>query len=368
MTVTTFPFDPLLDLAPYTGQRQATFRFQLFDFITGKVIRDLHPFKETSPTLSHDTSRVIMRQITNLFFDREDTAALSTISNRLRLQMIFPGRTPYEMGIYQFIDQTRLKSTGGLESAATMVDSMFIVDQQIEQAYQAGTFAADGSLIAFRQVDQAIADVLTGVPVAFTTEPSPFYSIGAWSAGSGRGSIVNDLAVDGDYFAPWFSNENNIMRFVRSFDPGTRIPDFDYDTNHVIYRDTISFTDDLLSAPNRFVVISSGNVSGNNSTPVVGSYDVPASAPHSIANRGFVIPNVIDWQVDTVEQANSIAANLGQRQTIFERVSFSTAPDPRHDSYNVFRLEGSNWLEIAWSLPLLEGSEMTHVGRKAYNE
>jgi hypothetical protein len=79
-----------------------------------------------------------------------------------------------------------------------------------------------------------------------------------------------------------------------------------------------------------------------------------------------VIPEVVDWQVDTVEQANAIAFNLGQRQTVFERVQFDTIPDPRHDSYDVFRLDGSNWLEIAWSLPLLEGSSMSHVGRKVY--
>lgn len=365
-TATTFPYDPLLDLASYIGQRQASFTFLLYDFVTGQILRELKPYRDATPVLSHDTSRGIMRQVSNLFFNSEDTAALNTISNRLKIQMVFPGRDPYDLGTYQFIDQTRIRSTGGLESAATMVDSMFVVDQQIPQTFQAGTYSSDGTVVSFRQVSAAIADALIGVPVTFTAEPSPFYTIGVWSAGTARGSLINDLAVDGDYFAPWFDN-TNIMRFIRSFDPSTKIPDFDYDTNHVIYRDSISFTDDLLTAPNQFIVISNGNVSGGNSVPIVGTYNVPASAPHSITNRGFVVPSVIDWQVDTVAQANAIAFNLGQQQTVFERVTFTTAPDPRHDSYNVFRFEGVNWLEIAWSLPLIEGSEMTHVGRKTYS-
>lgn len=366
MTVkTTFDYDPLLDLAPYQSQRQATFRFLLYDFVTGQILRELKPYRDATPTLSHDTSRVIMRQISNLFFDKEDTAALNTVGNRMKLQMLFPGREAYDLGTYMFVDQLRAKSTAGLESTATMVDSMFIVDQQLEKSYQAGTFNSDGSLVSFRQIDQAIADVLLTVPVNYTAEPSAFYTIGVWNAGTNRGSVLNDLSVDGDYFAPWFDHKN-VMRFIRSFDPSTKIPDFDYDGNKVVNRDSISFTDDLLNAYNRFIVISNGNVSGNNAVPVVGTYDVPSSAPHSILNRGFVLPSVVDWQVDTADQAEAIAFNLGQRQTIFERVAFTTIPDPRHDSYNVFRFEGVNWLEISWTLPLIEGGEMQHVGRKAY--
>lgn len=365
MTLTSFAPDTLLDMPAYRGQRQATFRFLLYDFLTGQIIRELHPYKESTPTLSHDTSRVIMRQLSGVFFNAADTAALNTVRNRVKVQMIFPGRAPYDLGTYLFADQLRAQSTGGLESTAPLVDSMFVVDQQITSSYSAGTYAADGTIIQFRQVEQAIGEVLQGRPVTYTTEPSPFYSIGTWAAGTAAGSILNDLAVDGDYFAPWFDN-TDVMRFVRAFDPATRVPDFDYDTNHVIDRGSIVLSDDLLSAPNQFVVISNGSVSGNNAVPIVGIYNVPASAPHSFANRGFIVPQIIDWQVDTAIQANAIASNIGQRQTLFQQATFTTIPDPRHDSYNIFRLNGENWLEISWSLPLKDGSEMTHVGRKAY--
>jgi hypothetical protein len=126
-------------------------------------------------------------------------------------------------------------------------------------------------------------------------------------------------------------------------------------------------TNDLLDAPNRFIVISNGAVSASAAAiPIVGRYDIPSSAPHSIANRGFVIPSVEERQLDTQAQADAAARNLGQRQTIFERTTLSTAPDPRHDGYDVIRWQGENWLELGWSLPMAEGAAMTHTMRKSY--
>lgn len=364
MTVTTFGPDALLDMPAYRGQRQASFRFLLWDNTSRSVLRELHPYKDANPTLTHNTTRTIPRQISNLFFDKRDTADLNVISNRLKLQMVFPGRTPYNLGTYQFLDRSRYTSSAGVESTTTAADSMFIVDQQRTSSYTAGKYSNDGTLVSFHQVDQSIAEVLKGIPIGYLSEPSNYYSLGAWAAGAQTGGILNDLAVDGDYFAPWFDHTDT-LRFIRSFDPATKIPDFDYDANPCIFKDTIVKTDDLISAPNQFVVISNGSVS-NNSAAVTGIYDIPSSAPHSALNRGFTVPQVFDWQVDTSTQANAIAFNIAQRQTIFERISFSIAPDPRHDSYNVFKFDGANWLELSWSLPLMEGSNMEITARKAY--
>ena len=44
----------------------------------------------------------------------------------------------------------------------------------------------------------------------------------------------------------------------------------------------------------------------------------------------------------------------------------STIPDPRHDGYDVIRWQGFNWLELGWSLPMIEGSSMSHTLRKSY--
>jgi len=74
---------------------------------------------------------------------------------------------------------------------------------------------------------------------------------------------------------------------------------------------------------------------------------------------------VLDLQLSDNSQAQAVAQGLVNRQTIFERVSLTTAPDPRHDSYNVIRWQGSNWLELGWSMALVEGGTMNHLLRRS---
>lgn len=363
MTVVTFASTPKLDMPAWLGQRSCSFRFLLYNFVTGQNLGELKPIRDKVPRLTHDTGRIITRQITDLFFDRDDTAALDTIQHRLKVQMLLGGEI-YDLGIFMPVDSSRVQTTSGLESVATFTDSMFMVDQEIEEGYSAGEFDTDGNVISFRPCDLAVGDVLTGLPVRYTAQPTPYYTIGSWGAGSNRGSMLNDIAVDGDYFAPWF-DASDTMRFIRAFDPAGVIPQFNLDSGYRVDRDSIMLSDNLLTAPNRFKVISNGGAS-DLTLPVYGTYDVPQSAPHSIFNRGFVIPRTIDWQVDTVQQANAIAANFGQRETLFETVEFETPPDPRHDAYDVFVFNGEQWLELSWEMELIEGGKMSHMGRRSY--
>jgi hypothetical protein len=93
---------------------------------------------------------------------------------------------------------------------------------------------------------------------------------------------------------------------------------------------------------------------------------VPNSAPHSIQNRGFVIADVINIQLTTRAQANAVARNIAVTQRIVERVELTTPPDPRHDSYDVVRWDGSLWLEVSWSMTLVEGGAMRHVLQRIF--
>lgn len=300
-----------------------------------------------------------MRQVSNVFFDNLDTADINVIRDRVRISMLLPGRDPYPLGTFVFADQARLQITSGVESNVGLLDQMFIVDQQIERSIGFNNVA----------VPLAIDDVMDGIPVSYTVDamPAGYKTIGVWTAGTNRGQVLNDLAVDGNYFAPWFDN-TDVMRFIQAFEPSAVIPSFNFDVGNRVSRANILETDDLINAPNRFIVISnSAESDALAAAPIVGRYDIPASAPHSIANRGFVVPNVIDRQVASPAQAQIIAKNIGQQQTIFERVELETPPDPRHDSYQVFHWQGENWLELAWSIELIEGGTMKHIGRKAYS-
>jgi hypothetical protein len=349
--MTLLPYNPLLNLAPWVGQRQCTFRFDLVNAVTGEDLGQIHPLRGAS--LTHDTTRTIKRQL-SLSLGAEDTATINTVQSRVLPYMVFPDGQQYPLGRYQFTDNTRTVFTSGKLGATALNDEMFLVDQSLSSG-------VDGF---FRGVNEVLDKVLDALPIDVLAEASPYTCNQSWGVGTGRGSLLEALAVIGDFFSPWFDN-TGVMRFIRSFDPATRIPELDWDTGDQVFRTGITETDDLLTAPNKFVVIS--NASDNLNEPVVGTASVPPTAPHSLANRGFEILEQQDLQVSNIIHAQAVANNLANRQTIFERVSLTTAPDPRHDSYNVIRWQGELWLELAWSLSLVEGGEMNHLLRKAYH-
>lgn len=342
--------DPFFDLADGTGQRSATFRFELIDGVTDGKIADITPIR--GGTLTHDTSKTIKRSL-NITLGVEDSSIVDPVNNRVDPYMVLPDGTEYRLGRYVFTDNSRQFFTSGRISSVSLVDEMLVVDQQIEIGISGVN----------RLVESVITDALKGFKFIIALEASPYTTQQSWGAGTNRGSILQALALTGDYFSPWFDFERK-LRFIRSFDPASVPATFDYDAGNQVLRAGIVETDDLLVAPNRFIVISNTNTG---SSPVFGTADVPDSAPHSISKRGFVIPSVQDLSALDSPQAQAMANNLALRQTVFERVTLQTPPDPRHDSYDVITWQGERWLELAWSMSLQEGAPMSHVLRKAYS-
>lgn len=351
MTLTMFENDPLLDLAPWVGQRQATFRFALSNSVTHEELGNVTPLRGAQ--LTHDTTRTIKRQL-SLALGAADTAAINPLTDRITVFMVFPSGVEYPLGRYMFTDTSKAVFTTGKLGNVVLNDEMFLVDQQI-------TTGING---VGSPVTSVVETTVKNLGVSLEMESSPYTSMESWGIGVGRGQILESLSVSGDFFSPWFSNDTK-LHFIRTFDPAVRIPDFDFDSNNKVIREPITETDDLLTAPNTFIVVS--NSSGNlANAAIVGRYDVPPSAPHSAANRGFTIARVDDLQLTDGTQAAAVAIGLGIRQTVFQRVTLTTPPDPRHDSYNVIRWQGANWLELAWTMTLTEGAAMTHLLRKSY--
>jgi hypothetical protein len=341
-----------LDLEACVGQRQATFRFALSDGVTGENLGDLHPIRQPA-VLSHDTTATTKRRL-SLALGKADLAQVNQLRDRVSPFVVFPGIGEYPLGRYMFtLPQTQLFAVQQRTGLLELSDEMFLVDQQIT----AGINAAGQSIA------DVIAAILTPLPVGFTLEPSPYLSAQSWGLGAARGSILEALAFTADYWSPWFSNEG-VLRFVRTFDPAGRVPDIDLDLGHRVYRGSIVETPELLTAPNVFTVVS--NAATADGAEIVATTSVPPSAPHSVTNRGFEIPVQVNVQLSTQAQAEAVVEGLAHRQTIFETTTLSTAPDPRHDGYDVIRFDGANWLELAWSMELVDGGEMTHVLRKGY--
>lgn len=348
--LTTFPHDPLLDLAPWVGQRQATFRFQRFNGVTGEELGEIYPLR--GATLSHETTRITKRQL-NMDLGVLDTAEINTLTDRIRVFMVFPNGAEYPMGVYMFSDGSRQLYTSGQIGTMALADEMFLVDQQITAGISGAGFATAA----------VIQQVLEGLPIRYEMEPSQYMSMESWGSGTNRGQILEQLSISGDYFSPWFDNQGT-LQFIRTFDPADKLPDFDFDAHNNVIREPIILTDDLIQAPNRFQVNSTA--SNDLNQEVSATFDVPPTAPHSVARRGFVVASVSNLPLSDSSQAAAVAEGLARRQTVFERVTLTTAPDPRHDSYNVIRWHGEKWLEIGWSMSLMAGGAMSHLLRKVY--
>jgi len=353
-----------LVLDDFIGIRTSTFRFRLFNGVTGENLGDITPYV-TSPQLSHDTSRSVKRTL-SLDLGVEDTEAINPITDRVDVSMVIEGLGEYPLGRYMFTDSLQTVSTGGNQASVQLVDEMFMVDQPLDVPYS--TIPHNSSSLPEDAVGLAVGEgeILKLIePFGFKTRMETTKGVASAQAtiGSGRMQVIESIAQQCAFFSPWMDNEN-FFHLIATFDPETVVPQFDYDTQHAIYIDSISRSTDIITAPNRFIVVDNG--SNPTGQAIVGSYDIPPSAPYSITQRGFVIPKVFTMQVATEVQANRVAAALGVQHSITETITFTTPPDPRHDSYDVCLLLGQLWLERAWSLPLVEGGQMTHTATRFY--
>jgi hypothetical protein len=262
------------------------------------------------------------------------------------------GGGAYQLGRYMFSDTTPMLTTAGYLTSCQLTDEMFRVDQKIFQGFEPASTVMESIVLLVQGVEN---------PPVMDIAASGYIATGGWSIGAGRGQILEALATQGDYLRAWMNNAG-VMRMIRSFDPAQAVPTFDFDYYKRVLRDAPVITNDLLDAPNRFVVTSNSG----SGAPVFGSADVPVTAPNSIPNRGFVIPDVRNIQLTSTGQAQAIANGLATTALVLEHATVSTPPDPRHDGWDVILWQGVNWLETAWTMQMIEGGEMTHTLRKAY--
>lgn len=342
----------VFDLDDCVGQRSETFRFYLVDGITGENKGEIHPVRDSPATLRHDAGRTIPRSL-RIVLNTVDVDIFDPIRDRVLVYMSIGGGT-YPLGRYMASDPSALRTTAGLLTTVQMVDEMFRIDQKIDAGFASLSNAT---------VMAVVLDLLETVvhPPVSDIEASAFIATGGWSIGTNRGQILEALATQGDYLRPWM-NHNNVFRMIRTFDPATAVPTFDYDTYKRVLRDSEIVTNDLLDAPNRFVVTSNNG----SDFPIVGTADIPLTAPHSIPNRGFVVVDVDSIQLTSQTQAQAIAEGRAATASVLERTTLSTPPDPRHDGWDVILWQGVNWLETGWSMELEPGGEMTHELQRAY--
>jgi hypothetical protein len=349
----------LLDLD--VSQRQCTWRFNRVD----QGLRDLGPLgveRFQAPTLSVDTSRAVKRTLTGLRLLPNALNDVNVIEERLKLTMILQDGTEWTQGVFLYSDVSRFVVSAGIESSAlSLVDQLLIVDQQTDTTVSFGPGTS---------ITSAIDTLLADLPISFEMDSSPAAinpsaEAISWPAGTSRLQIVNELATMAGFHDLFFDNDG--IGQLHNMPNPELVDEQDvihYPLGSRTYRGTVTRSTNLLKLPNRFVVVNNGATS----TAVFGKYDVPPDAPHSFSHRGFRITEVEDQQgVATNEDAFAAAQALARQWRFpYETVEFTGSPDPRHDTYDVIDFEGDRFLELSWSMPLVEGGGMRHVIRRTY--
>lgn len=321
------------------------------------VIGEVHPQSDPSPaSLTVNGAARFTRTLTGLTLDAADTAALNVASDRLRPSWVIDG-VRYPLGVFLIGDDRRFESTRPPSASGSWVDEQQIVAQRIEHTL---------SLSAGTAVAPALLDILAVLLVDVAVDPSSAVLTQpvAWPAGSDRLEIVSSLCTTAGFLPPYTDNHGT-YRCTTAPDLATAPADFVYLPGSVVLDESRVESDAWLNTPNRYVVLNTGATLG----AVVGSFDVPAAAPYSVAARGFAVTEVIEQQgiVDfAAAQAAAYAAYVATSSQ-FTTGFFDSPMQPTHDVWGIVQLApDAFWLEAGWSVQLTAGATQQHQLRRIY--
>jgi hypothetical protein len=337
--------------------RTDRFRFYLLDREL-TPIGELHPDTSSTPQIQNDSSNNTSRRLTSLKLTPSEAADVNTLRDRLRVYMQLQNGHDFLLGTFLWADDSRPERSWGTEQHAELVDFGYILNQPSANAYGFSK-GANIMLIIFFLMFRAGFE-LNDIAVIGDEAARGLADAKAWEPGTTWLQMLTDLGALVGFMPPWF-DRNGRCHFDQPPDPELDEPTVPpYGAGTRVIADSIVHSDDMLSAPNVFSVYDSGTDRIRS-----GRYDIPASAPHSYANRGFEIAEVESVQgIDNQTLANRAARNLARSKQAFEWLSFNSTADPRHETLDVIDAFGKRWLETAWSLELRSGGAMQHTMKR----
>lgn len=359
----------MTDLLTLDGwsQRAESFRFELLDQ-QNSFLGDL-TVQTGGSSITNNINRKVKRSLTGLTLPPAVTAEINTLTERLRPWMVLQDGSEWPLGVFLFADATRsvelygsvdLASVGpGSTTSGSLLDQLVIFDQ----ASRGVTFGAPGARVYDLLIQQVEANGVTEHDIEFTDVTLSEWVV--WKPEATRLTIINDLAAMAGFYSLYFDNTGRAV--LRSVPSMTAVePTLVYGPRRNVVAGTIKESDDLLDAPNVYLVVNTGMGGG----PIWGEWKVPAEAPHSEANRGRAIVQTHNVQgVGSNAQARAMAKAIGQADfATYRWLNFATAIDPRHDTFDVVGWEGDKFREQSWTLPLTAGANMTHELRRVWAE
>lgn len=350
--------------------RADRYSFELLD-AAWSVIGELAVDPGASPALSIDTSRTIIRTLDNLNLPVHVANDINAVRDLVRPVMHLQNGERFHLGILGWAQDNRPRRSWGIEHASSLRDGMFYLSQPRGRT----SSTRKGQNLLQRAVAHAELRV---PPDRIRVEGASGQAAAApmvWGPNEPLTDVINDhLAPIG--YLPVFFDHDGILVFRPAPDDVTEAdPDVVYRPGGRILADSIVGSDDLLDAPNVYIVMETSG----QGAPIIGRYQLPDSAPHSIVNRnGQEVVRVISMQgLGSTAQANAAAKRAAQTDdAAYEWQQFAGVADPRHDTNTVVQLVlpdpadgglvASNYLEVSHRMVLVSGGPHTHVVRKVY--
>jgi hypothetical protein len=340
----------LLDL---DGISVRTDRFR-FDLLNAANVKqgEIHPV--TFVKIDNSTGQAIKRRMSGFKLDPTEAADIDVLTDRVQPVMILENGSEYPLGVFLFADAATTRHSYGNDITATLIDQGLVIGQQLRTTVGVASGTNIGTAIATVAAQAGITSVYVDSTAASLGAPL------VWPAGKSSatyGKVLADLAALGGFHDPYFSN-TGVLTFRALTNPDSITADLTYADGGRIIAESMTEWNDLLSAPNLYVVVDTAST-GN---PVTYEYELSADAPHSIARRGFAIPRYVEAPgIGNVDNALALAQTQALSDVLaWETIHFASPLDPRHDTFDVVAYRGVNYLELGWSMTLAPGGPMEH--------
>lgn len=350
------------------GQRAASFQFDLLDK-TNSFLGELTVDMDAGASISNSINRNPKRQMSGVRLPPKVTAEVNTQTERVKPWMVFQDGTRYPLGVFLFADATRtLQMSGSVdlsvlgnayETNASMLDQLVTVDQ----GSRGINFYGPGVSIYDALVQQLEAAQVIDYHIEPTDAVIAQWIV--WKPDVSRLKVINDLASMAGFYSLYFDNNGTgQLRSVPSL--ASVEPTLNYTAGQNVVASSITESDDLLDAPNSYVVVNNGFTAA----PVWGEWLVPASADNSYQKIGYYRVKTIDQQgIESNADAIKAAKAFGQADyATYRWANFNTAIDPRHDTFDVVGWLNDKWREQGWEIPLLDNSDMKHELRRIWSD
>lgn len=347
-----------------------SFRFELLD-VSHNVIGHLSPFSDTAPSITNSIDRTIKRQMQGLVLPVSDAMSINTLTDRVKPWAVFGDGTQVPCGVFIFSDTTMSRRTFGSTqfastgSQVTLTGSLLDQLSMIDQATAVGTAYPPGTPIATALEEQ----MQRSSALDWHIDPSTAKIRGTeWfvkPAGTSLLEVINDLAQLGSYYTLFFDNEG-VGQILQVPDLSSSDIDFEYGEGGTVFADSVTESNDLLQAPNRYIVV-------NNSLTdqaVSGRWDIPATSPNSISNIGRIVAHQIDMQgIESNSDAAAAAKAFGQADfSTYAWATFDTLINPNHDTFNIVGWRGIKYREQSWGYTCVHDAKHNHELRRIFAE